>query len=112
MPSFFVCLTSSYRISILELRKSNQMPSVSHFRGIAIHMYTERDIPHRLPHFHAYYGEHSASFAINPPSLLQGSLPRRQLRLVLAWAELRQEELEENWQRVQSGRTPHKIQGI
>lgn len=75
-------------------------------------MYTERDAPHRLPHFHAYYGEYLASFAINPPSLLEGSLPRRQLRLVLAWAELHQDELEENWRRVQNGQIPQKIQGI
>ncbi|MCA9999955.1 MAG: DUF4160 domain-containing protein [Anaerolineales bacterium] len=31
-------------------------------------MYTERDV-HRLPHFHVYYGEHQASFALNPPAL-------------------------------------------
>jgi hypothetical protein len=53
-----------------------------------------------------------ASFGINPPTLLEGTLPRRQLRLVLAWAELYQEELIENWQRVQNGQIPHKIQGI
>lgn len=88
------------------------MPSISQFRGIAIYMYTERDTPHHLPHFHAYYGEYLASFATNPPILLEGSLPRRQLRLVLAWAELHQEELEENWRRVQNGLTPQKIKGI
>lgn len=88
------------------------MPSISSFRGIAIYMYTERGAPHRLPHFHAYYGEYLASFAINPPSLLERSLPRRQLRLVLAWAELHQDELEENWRRVQNGQIPQKIQGI
>jgi hypothetical protein len=88
------------------------MPSIAHFRGISIYMYTERDAPHRLPHFHAYYGEYMASFAISPPALLEGSLPRRQLRLVLAWAELYQKELEFNWQKVQNGQIPQKIQGI
>ncbi|MCB9078479.1 MAG: DUF4160 domain-containing protein [Anaerolineaceae bacterium] len=88
------------------------MPSIAHFRGITIYIYTEQGAPHRLPHFHAYYGEYLASFTINPPGLLEGSLPRRQLRLILAWAELYQDELEENWQRVQDGRFPHKIQGI
>lgn len=88
------------------------MPGVARFQGITIYMYTERDAPHRLPHFHAYYGEHLASFAINPPNLLEGSLPRRQLRLVLAWAELHGEELETNWQRVQNGQLPNQIQGI
>ena len=88
------------------------MPSISRFRGISIYMYTERGVPHRLPHFHAYYGEYLASFALTPPTLLEGSLPRRQQRLVLAWAELHQQELNENWQRVQNGQKPHQIQGL
>jgi hypothetical protein len=29
-------------------------------------MYTEAGV-HRLPHFHAYYGEYLASFAVDPP---------------------------------------------
>lgn len=75
-------------------------------------MYTERNAPHHLPHFHAYYGEYLATFIISPPGLLEGALPRRQLHLVLAWAELNQAELEENWQRVQKGQKPIKLQGI
>jgi hypothetical protein len=31
--------------------------------------------------------------------VIDSALPRRQLRLVLAWAELHQEELVENWRR-------------
>lgn len=88
------------------------MPSISRFRGITIYMYTEREAPHRLPHFHAYYGEYMATFAISPPALLEGTLPRRQMRLVLAWVELYQAELEENWQRVQEGRLPKKVPGL
>ena len=48
-------------------------------------MYLEANAPHRLPHFHAYYGEYRDSFSIEMPNLLEGALPRRQLRLVLAW---------------------------
>jgi hypothetical protein len=88
------------------------MPVIARFQGISIYIYTERDAPHRLPHFHAYYGEHLASFAIDPPNLLEGSLPRRQLRLILAWAELHEEELMENWGRVQNGQAPQQIQGL
>lgn len=87
------------------------MPSIARFRGITIYMYTEPDI-HRLPHFHAYYAEHLASFTINPPELLEGSIPRRQLRFILAWAELYQNELVDNWQRVQAGQVPNRIQGF
>jgi len=88
------------------------VPSISHFQGITIYVYTEREAPHRLPHFHAYYGEYTATFAINPPTLLEGTLPRRQMRLVLTWAELHQGELEESWQCVQEGRSPTKIRGL
>ncbi len=59
-----------------------------------------------------YYGEYSATFVLDPPTLLEGSLPRRQLRFILAWAELHQVELEQNWYRVQKGLSPEKIQGF
>ena len=88
------------------------MPTIAQFHGISIFMYLEIGQPPRLPHFHVYYGEYGASFAINPPALLEGALPRRQLRLVLAWAELYQEELQANWERVQRGSTPMRIQGL
>jgi hypothetical protein len=88
------------------------VPSISRFQGISIYIYTERNAPHSLAHFHAYYGEYLASFAISPPGLLEGSLPRRQLRLVLAWAELNEDKLLENWARVQNGQAPQPIQGL
>ena len=75
-------------------------------------MYTEPGARHRLPHFHAYYAEFMASFVINPPALLEGALPRRQLRLVLAWAELYQADLEEDWRLVQAGRQPKQVPGL
>jgi hypothetical protein len=88
------------------------MPILSQFRGISVYMYTERDAPHHLPHFHVYYGEYQASFVITPPGLLEGGLPRTQLRLVLAWAELYSLEIEEDWQLVQAGLSPQRIPGI
>lgn len=88
------------------------MPTIAQFRGISIYMFMEIGQPHRLPHFHVYYGEYVASISINPPILLEGSLPRRQMRFVLAWAELHQDELENNWERVQNGQAPVRIQGF
>ena len=38
------------------------MPTISMFYGIAIRMYFAPD-EHNPPHFHAYYGEHQASFS-------------------------------------------------
>lgn len=44
--------------------------------------------------------------------LLEGSLPKPQLRLVLAWAELYQAELADNWRRAQDGETTVRIEGL
>jgi hypothetical protein len=88
------------------------VPLIAQFRGLSVYMYTERDAPHHLPHFHVYYSEHLASFVITPPGLLEGSLPRAQMRLVLAWAELYHNEIVEDWQLVQAGLPPKRIPGI
>ena len=63
------------------------MPELSRFYGIIIRMYCELG-PHHSPHFHAYHGDDEAVYGLDPIELLAGSLPRRQARLVEAWAEL------------------------
>lgn len=55
-------------------------------------MYFEALEPHHTPHFHAYYQEEVAVYQITPIELLAGSLPKRQQRLVEAWAELHQQD--------------------
>jgi hypothetical protein len=85
------------------------VPELSRFFGIIIRMYVEAGAPHQTAHFHAYYEDDVAVFGINPVELLAGNLPRRQQRLVEAWAELHQAELEQNWHRLQAGQTPSRI---
>jgi len=68
--------------------------------------------PHHLPHFRAYYQEEAAVFGLEPIELIAGSLPRRQQRLVEAWAELHQTELIDDWQRLQSGMAPLPIEPL
>lgn len=67
---------------------------------------------HHIPHFHAYYQESAAIFSIDPVELMEGSMPRRQIRLVEAWAELHQDELIGDWQRLQSGQRPLPIEPL
>ena len=67
------------------------------FYGIIIRMYTEPDAPHHRPHFHAYYAEHDAAIVIETLEVLEGSLPRRALSLVLEWASQHRAELAEDW---------------
>ena len=85
------------------------MPELSRFFGIIIRMYLESGERHHLPHFHAYYGNDVAVYQIAPVEQISGSLPRRQARLVEAWAELHQQELLADWQRLQSGERPLPI---
>ena len=47
-------------------------------------MFAELGEPHHSPHFHAYYGEETAVYGIEPVEIIAGSLPRRQQRLVEA----------------------------
>jgi hypothetical protein len=68
------------------------MPEISRFHGIIVRIFYETS-RHQRPHLHALYGGHLASFSIDPPALLAGSMPRRQLHLILAWIDLHQAEL-------------------
>jgi hypothetical protein len=46
---------------------------------------------------------------LDPIEFIAGTLPRRQRRLVEAWAELHQAELMADWQRLQGGEPPLPI---
>ena len=88
------------------------MPEISRFFGIIIRMYAEVGSPHHVPHLHAYYQEAVGIYSLDPIELIAGSLPRRQQRLVEAWAELHQADLVKDWQRLQEGHKPFPIQPL
>ena len=67
---------------------------------------------HDPPHFHAYHADGSAKVRIDDLTVLDNSLRRRQLRFVLAWAELHQTELKENWCRARARETLKEIQPL
>ena len=62
------------------------MPELCRFYGVVVTM---------------FFGTDSASFSLEG-DLLAGSLPPKQTKLVVAWAALRRQELEENWYLAQS----------
>ena len=72
-------------------------------------MYVEFVAPHHSPHFHVYYQDEDAVYGIDPVELISGGLPRRQQRLVEAWAELHQSELQADWERLRAGHKPIPI---
>lgn len=71
------------------------MPTICIFRGIKIYMNWRE---HQPPHFHAKYGSNEVAISINDIEVLEGSLPNKQLKMLLGWTALHQEELLENWQ--------------
>lgn len=71
------------------------MPLISLFFGIRITMYYNDHMP---PHFHVSYADQTALIDIQNICVLRGSLPNRQLRLVLAWCTIHQDELMQNWE--------------
>jgi hypothetical protein len=85
------------------------VPELSRFFGIVIRMFAEIGAQHHVPHFHAYYHDEVGIFSIDPVEIIAGTLPRRQQRLVEAWAELHQNELLADWETLQQGRTPRPI---
>jgi hypothetical protein len=88
------------------------VPELSRFFGIIIRMFAEAGSPHDTAHFHAYYQDEIGIFSIDPVELIAGALPKRQRRLVEAWAELHQAELKVNWQRLQQGQAPAPIEAL
>lgn len=73
------------------------MPELCRFFGIVIRMYHD---DHPPVHFHAVYGDTEAKCSFDG-SVLEGTLPRRQLRLVKAWARLHTDEVHACWERAQ-----------
>lgn len=82
------------------------MPRISTFYGIVIAMYYRE---HGVPHFHALYGEHEASIAIESLQILRGDLPPRALRLVRQWASIHLESLLEDWKLAEQGEVLNRI---
>ncbi len=76
------------------------MPLISRFLGIGIYMYFSDHYP---AHFHVKYGEYQAEFDIGTVGIIAGYLPRRVHALVVEWAVLHRDELQENWDRARQG---------
>jgi len=82
------------------------MPELSRFFGIVIAMYY---LDHPPPHFHAKYGGQTGVFSITELRLIEGSLPRRVIALVLEWAFAHRDELMANWELAEARKPLRKI---
>ena len=84
------------------------MPTISMFFGIIVRMYCGKS-EHNPPHFHVYYQNYKAIVDITTCEVIEGKLPSKQVKLVLAWAELHKEELIADWELASNGELPFKI---
>ncbi len=82
------------------------MPEISLFYGIRITMFYS---DHNPPHFHAEYAGHRALVDIENGCMIGGALPGRQLKFVLAWAELHKDELMQNWELARSAQPLNRV---
>lgn len=70
------------------------MPTIAMFRGIKVFMNWRE---HQPPHFHATYGGEEVLVSIRELEVLEGTMPSKQLKMLLGWAAFHQDELLENW---------------
>jgi hypothetical protein len=87
------------------------MPTLSMFFGIIIRMYFAPK-EHNPPHIHAYYQNFKAVINILNCDILNGELPPKQVRLVVAWIEIHKEELIADWELCQNGDRPFAIEPL
>jgi hypothetical protein len=50
--------------------------------------------------------------SISPISIIKGKVPNRVKSMVIEWAALHQQELMDNWQQCQSGKSPKKLEPL
>lgn len=85
------------------------MPEISIFFGIRITINYNDYIP---PHFHAEYNGDKVLVDIINVRVIKGMLPKRQLKLVLAWTEIHKDELMQNWELSRSHQKLNKIEPL
>ena len=87
------------------------MPALSMFYGIIVRMQSERGGKHNKPHIHALYGEDEIVVSIDG-EVLEGKIPNKQLKLLLAWMAIHEDELYANWKLLSDGEGYFKIEPL
>lgn len=87
------------------------MPELCRFEGIIIKMLYNDTVQHNKPHVHVFYGEYKASIGIDG-ELLAGTMPVRQLKMVIGWLALHEEEVYGAWNHAVRGIAFEKIRPL
>lgn len=56
-----------------------------------------------------FYGDYEAVFSISGGKVMEGKIPKKQERLIVAWAAIYKKELLANWESLTSGKGFNKI---
>ena len=87
------------------------MPALSMFYGIIVRMQSEKGGKHNSPHIHAIYGDEEIVIALDG-EILEGSFPKKQLKLLEAWMAIHEDELKANWSMLSAGDGYFKIEPL
>jgi hypothetical protein len=87
------------------------MPAISMFFGIIVRMQSERGGKHNKPHIHALYGDCEVVVTIEG-EVLEGEFPNKQMKLLLAWIAIHEDELRANWELLSNGESYFKIKPL
>ena len=81
------------------------------FYGLIIHMLFEDNERHSKPHIHVFYSGKRVSIAFDG-KVLAGSLPPKALRMLRVWIDMREQELNEAWEKAVQGKHFEKIKPL
>ncbi len=87
------------------------MPVLSLFYGIIIRMYSEPNGKHNAPHIHTEYQGKEAVFDLEG-NLIEGDIPTKQRKYVVAWIAIHEDDLKANWELLQKGEGYFKIKPL
>lgn len=81
---------------------------VEYVFGIVVYMYRELGGKHKLPHVHAMFSGDEIVVGLEG-EILEGSIPKSKLKLLLAWMEIHKDELRANWDLLSAGEQSFRI---
>jgi hypothetical protein len=85
------------------------MPELCRFYGIIVRMFSG---DHPPPHFHAVYQGEEVQVNLVTLEVLRCGLPRRAMALLLEWAALYRDELNQAWIAASHNQEPDRIKPL
>jgi Domain of unknown function (DUF4160) len=83
------------------------LPTVAIVEGVKVQFFFN---DHPPPHFHVEYAGERAQVLLDGLTLLHGAIPIAKLQRVRDWAQTRQAELQECWDRASRSDSPGRVE--